>query len=108
MRVLASAALLIIAACPGTTPIKELLDDPGRFEDKVVRIAGEVKQSVGALGYGAYEVNDGTGTLTVVSQSGGGTPRVGAKVGVEGTFKSAFTLGSRSIAVLMEKQRKSP
>ena len=108
MKTLASVALLVLAACPGTTPIKELLDDPGRYDDKVVRIAGNVKQSVGALGFGAYEVDDGTGTLTVVSQSGGGTPRVGAKVGVEGTFKSAFTLGSRSIAVLMEKQRKSP
>jgi hypothetical protein len=33
---------------------------------------------------------------------------VGAKVGVEGTFRSAFTLGSRTVAVLMEQRRKSP
>jgi hypothetical protein len=108
VRAFATLGLLLLSACPGAKPIKELLDDPARFDGKVVRIAGDVKQSVGVLGYGAYEVDDGTGTLTVVSQGGGGTPRVGAKIGVEGTFKSAFTLGSRSIAVLLEKQRRSP
>ena len=100
--------VLLLTACPETKPIKELLDDPGRFDGKSVNIAGEVTQAAGVLGVGAYQVNDGTGTLTVVNETGSGTPRVGAKVGVEGTFRSAFTLGSRSIAVLVEKQRKTP
>ena len=91
----------------GVTPIKTLLDDPARFDGQVVRIAGTVGLSAGALGYGAYQVEDGTGTLSVVSQ-GGGAPREGAQVGVEGTFKAAFTLGTRSAAVLMEKQRFTP
>jgi hypothetical protein len=89
------------------TPIKTLLDDPARFDGKVVRIAGTVGLSAGALGYGAYRVDDGTGTLSVVSQ-GGGAPREGAQVGVEGTFKAVFTLGSQSAAVLMEKRRFTP
>jgi hypothetical protein len=91
----------------GLTPIKTLLDDPSRFDGQVVRIAGKVGLSAGALGYGAYQVDDGTGTLSVVSQ-GGGAPREGAQVGVEGTFKAVFTLGSQSVAVLMEKQRFTP
>jgi hypothetical protein len=108
MNRLAVAALVLgLTACPGTTPIKQLLDDPSRFDGKTVRIAGEVTQAAGLLGFGGYQLNDGTGTLTVVNETGGGTPRIGAKVGVEGTFRSAFTLGSRSIAVLLEKQRKS-
>lgn len=107
MRAAASLGLLLLVACPGTKPIKELLDDPGRFDGQTVRIAGEVTQAAGALGFGAYQVNDGTGTLTVVNETGSGTPRVGAKVGVEGTFRSAFTLGSKSVAVLLEKQRKT-
>ena len=107
MRTLAVVGLLL-AACPKTTPIKELLDDPGRFDGKTVRIAGEVTSSIGALGYGAYRVDDGTGTLSVIVRSGGSTPRVGAKVGVEGEFRSAFTLGTQTVAVLMEEQRRSP
>jgi len=101
-------ALVATLGCQGSvTPIKTLLDDPSRFDGQVVRIVGEVGVSAGALGYGAYQVKDGTGTLSVVSQEGG-APREGAKVGVEGTFKAVFTLGSQSAAVLMEKQRYTP
>ena len=103
---LATAALLLLA-CQGATPIKTLLDDPQRFDGKTVRIVGEVQGSVGVLGFGAYQVNDGTGTLAIVSE-GGGTPRQGAKVGVEGTFRSAYTLGTKSVAVLVEQRRYTP
>lgn len=53
-------------------------------------------------------VDEGTGTLTVISKAGNGIPRVGAKIGVEGEFRSAFTLGTVSVVVLMEHQRHSP
>jgi hypothetical protein len=58
------------------------------------------------MGYGAYQVNDGTGTLTVLTQQGG-APRDGAKVSVSGEFRAGFTLGSETAAVLMEKERKT-
>ena len=107
---LAAVAAVLVAGLgcrTGVTPIKTLLDDPARFDGKVVRIAGTVGSSAGVLGYGAYRVDDGTGTLSVVSQ-GGGAPREGAQVGVEGTFRAVFTLGTQSVAVLMEKQRFTP
>ena len=107
MKYFFTAGLLLILGCPGAKPIRELLDDPSRYDGKTVRIAGQVKEAAGVLGYGAYKIDDGTGTLTVVSQ-GGGAPRVGAKVGVEGTFRAAFTLGSQSGSVLMETRRKNP
>lgn len=105
LSVLATVALIL--ACRGTTSIKTLLDDPQQFDGKTVRIAGQVESSVGALGYGAYQVNDGTGTLSIVSE-GGGVPRQGAKVGVEGTFRSAYTLGTKTLAVLVEQRRYTP
>jgi hypothetical protein len=101
-----SAVLLQGCAAP-RIPITTLLDDPSRFEGKTVRIVGDVESPVGALGLGTYQVNDGTGTLRVVSESGG-APRVGANVGVEGTFRSAFTIGLESLAVLLEKRRYTP
>ncbi len=106
MKLIAALGVIVLASCPGTTPIKELLDDPGRYDGREVRIAGEVTRSVGLLGYGGYQVDDGTGTLTVVVEGGGATPRVGAQVGVEGTFRNAFTLGPVTAAVLMEKRHK--
>jgi len=102
------AVSLSLAACKGgVTPIKTLLDDPSLYEAKTVRIAGNVEEAAGVLGYGIYRVNDGTGTLTVLTKAGG-VPRSGAKVGVEGEFKSAFTLGTETLAVIMEKQRSTP
>jgi hypothetical protein len=100
--------LVALSACNGgTTSIRTLLDDPSRFDKQTVRILGTVEQGIGVGGYGTYHVDDGTGKLWVVSQ-GGGSPRNGAKVGVEGEFRSAFTLGGMSAAALMEKKRFTP
>ena len=99
---------LTLPACKGSvTPIKTLLDDAPSHDQQTVRIAGTVEEAAGVLGYGIYRVNDGTGTLTVLTQTGG-APRGGARVGVEGQFRSAFTLGTETLAVLMEKQRFNP
>jgi hypothetical protein len=106
-RVLFAGALFVLAGCASVTPIGKLLDDPSRYNGKTVRIEGEVQQSAGGLGVGAYQVKDNTGTLTVVSERGG-APRTGAKIGVKGTFESLFTLGSRTLAVLREQSRSSP
>ncbi|MEP6590201.1 MAG: hypothetical protein ABJC19_03370 [Gemmatimonadota bacterium] len=105
--VVASSAVLFLTGCPGATDIRKLLDDPSHYEGKTVRIAGTVTEAIGALGYGVYQVKDGTGSLTVVNQAGGGSPRVGAEVGVEGTFRSAFTVGTRTVAVLLEKKHRA-
>ena len=101
---LVTAAVVFMACNEKTTSIKTLLDDPGQYDGKTVRIAGEVQGSIGALGFGAYQVKDATGTIPVVSE-GGGAPTRGAKVGVEGTFRAAYTLGTQSAAVLVEKRR---
>ena len=78
-------ALFLLAACRGTVPIRDLLDDPGRYDGERVRVEGRVTGfSFGALGRGAFQVDDGTGTLPVVTQTGG-SPREGARVGITAT-----------------------
>ena len=101
---LLAVALLAIAGCNSTTPIKSLLDDPGLYDGKTVSISGDVTEGVGVLGYGAYRLNDGTGTMWVVTKQGG-APREGAKVGVQGHFRAAFTLGTQTVAVVQEDKR---
>jgi len=101
----AAVIALIVGACnEKVNKVKDLLADPGKYDGQTVRITGDVQNSIGALGYGAYELNDGTGTLPVVTE-GGGAPARGAKVGVEGTFRAAYTLGVESRAVVVEKRR---
>jgi hypothetical protein len=99
-----AAALLLLAGCASVTPIGQLLDNPSHYDGKTVRVEGEVKSSAGGLGVGAYQVQDATGTLTVLSQHAD-APRSGAKVGVKGKFDALLTLGSRSLAVLREESR---
>ena len=81
--------------------------DPGSFHNKEVQIAGEVMQSVGALGKGVYLINDGTGSLWVYSDKLG-VPSRGAKVGVKGTVLPSFTfLGTNYATVVKEVDRHS-
>jgi hypothetical protein len=101
---LLAAALLLVPGCKGTTPIKTLLDDPGQYDGKSVKVAGAVTGSVGVLGTGAYQVDDGTRRLVVISKEGG-APREGAQVGVKGVFRAAFTFQTETAAVLMESER---
>jgi len=101
------AGALFVAGCASVTPIRELLDDPARYDGKTVRIEGEVQGSAGGLGVGAYEVRDKTGTLPVVSDQGD-PPRTGAKIGVKGKFQALLTLGLKSLAVLREESRFFP
>ena len=108
LLVLAVLGIASVAGCKSkVTPIKTLLDDPGRFDGQEVNVAGDVTAAVGVLGYGAYRLNDGTGTILVVTKNAG-APREGAKVGVTGTFRSAFTLGTETAAVIQETTRFTP
>lgn len=99
-----AGAMFLLAGCASVTPIGQLLDNASRYDGKTVRIEGQVRGSAGVLGRGAYQVNDNTGTLTVVSEVGD-PPRTGARVGVKGIFQALFTLGSKSLAVLREQSR---
>jgi hypothetical protein len=107
MAVVWAVLTVVVVGCRGTMEIGDLLDDPDRYDGETVRVSGEVTGSIGALGRGAFQIDDGTGRLFVVSE-GGGAPREGARVGVEGEFRSVFTIGTESLAVLMERRRYTP
>ena len=98
---------LITAGCKGGgIEIKKLLDDPGRYNGTAVRVGGKVTASAGLLGYGAFRIDDGTGSVLIVSKKG--APREGAKVGVEGTFHSVFTFENTSGVAIEETNRYEP
>jgi len=103
---LLSSVLLLIPGCKGATPIKSLLDDPAQYDGATVKIAGTVTGSVGAIGEGAYQVDDGSGTITVLTRDEG-VPRQGAKVGVKGVFRSSYTFKTEvdASSVILEKGR---
>jgi hypothetical protein len=108
------AALLVVLALASScrkdielTNISTLMDDPSHYDHQVVHIGGTVSKALGVMGYGAYEVDDGTGRIAVVTTTNG-APREGAEVGVEGEFRSAFTLGDKVGAAILEHERFTP
>lgn len=104
---LSAATLVVLSGCASVTPIGELLDNSSRYNGKTVRIEGEVRESAGALGIGAYQLRDATGTLSIVSGQTS-PPRTGSRIRVKGRFESLFTFGSKSLAVLREESRSVP
>jgi hypothetical protein len=103
----ALAVFLLAAGCNSQTiPIHDLMANTAGYDGKTVQVAGTVKSAAGALGYGVYQLDDGTGTIMVVTESGG-APAQGAKIGVQGTFRSGFTIGTDVVAAIVEKERRT-
>jgi hypothetical protein len=89
--VVVMAGALLSGACAARS-INQVLADPGRYRDKEVKLSGDVVDSYSFIGNGAYQIEDKTGKLWVVSNRG--VPRKGAKVSVTGTVREGFSLGS--------------
>ncbi|MEQ1691529.1 MAG: hypothetical protein ABMA00_09605 [Gemmatimonas sp.] len=92
--------LVGLSACSRAIQIKDLLDRPQEYDGKTVRVQGTVTQSVGVLGTGAYEIDDGTGKIYVIAK-GQGVPRQGAKTKAEGRFESVFSILGRTMAAIV-------
>jgi hypothetical protein len=82
---------LIMTGCEQKT-INEIKADPARYANREVTIVGNVTQSVSVMGKGAYEIDDGTGKLWIISDTG--VPRKGARVGVKGKIRDAYNLSA--------------
>jgi hypothetical protein len=100
------ATLLVISGCKGTTPIKTLLDDPERNNGKQVQIAGEVTKSPAMPESDAFEVDDGTGKVFVLSKEHG-TPREGTKVVVKGVYYASISSKTQTFAAIVEAERRT-
>jgi len=80
----------LLSAC-GTVRIARINSDPSRYQNRDVRVAGQVTNSFGALGTGGYQVDDGSGKIFVVS-TGTGVPAKGSRVTVSGTVVNGATV----------------
>jgi hypothetical protein len=95
------AAVVLLTACPSQTTISKINADPGRYRNKEVAIVGTVRDSYGVLGNGAYEIDDGTGRLWVVTRRG--VPSRGARVGAKGRIHTGLNFGGRNYGTVLEE-----
>ena len=94
---------LVLAAC-GTTNIADINHDPARYAGKEITISGRVTSSVGIFQQGAFEVDDGTGKMWVLSERFG-VPAQDASVKVTGTVQPGATLAGASYGTVLRETR---
>ena len=84
--------------------VAELKYNPGRYHDRTVSIDGVVTSSWGVplLPFRLYKVDDGTGEVTVVSQSGR-VPTRGSRVRVKGRVEDVATLGGQAVGLHIQQ-----
>ncbi len=109
-----AAAVFLTAGCPDRKSIADIERDPGRYQNKDVVVAGVVKDSYGlsipgtGIGGGAYQIDDGTGTIWVLVTDGS-VPAKGARVGVKGRVGSGVSWKGRNYGLgIYEKDRRYP
>jgi hypothetical protein len=99
---LLTLAALLLSAC-GSVKIARIAADPSRFQNKTVRVNGTVTNSFGALGTGAYQVDDGTGKLYVISSTG--VPSKGSQVAVTGNVINGITVMGKSVGLALREHK---
>jgi hypothetical protein len=91
----------LFTACPSQTNIAKINANPDRYRGKEVGIVGRVTNSYGALGTGAYEIDDGTGRIWVATRRG--VPSRGSQVGAKGYVHNGFSFGGRTYGTVLEE-----
>jgi hypothetical protein len=101
--VLVCAGLMV--ACAREMTIGRLAAEGGRYIDREVALRGVVVNSFGALGVGAYEIDDETGRIWILTERG--VPPRGARVRPVGKYINGVTWGGRSFGnALRETDRR--
>ena len=92
LLLLVGAVSLSALGCAGTT-ISKILAEPQHYTHKGdVGLTGNVVESMSFLGHGAYKLDDGTGTIWVISNHG--VPRRGARVKVHGRIRDVVDVST--------------
>jgi hypothetical protein len=101
-RVALAALVLLVAGCGlGTTPIAEIQAHPRDYADKEVRVEGEVKDVFSFFVVKYFTLADGSGEIGVVTERP--LPQRGERIRVTGQVRETFSLGDRTMLMLVEK-----
>ena len=105
------AGALLLAACPKRVSIAELQANPSKYNNKDIAVAGVVRDSYGVnipgtpIRGGAYKIDDGTGTLWIITEDV--VPNKGAEIGVKGRIGSGVSWQGRNFGLgMLEKDRR--
>lgn len=101
---IAILALTVLLSSCYSVRVGRILSDPARYQGRMVHLNGVVTSSVGAFVAGAYRVDDGTGTITVLSN--GGVPRRGTRVSLDGRVQSGVSFFGQSYGTTIRERNR--
>jgi hypothetical protein len=101
---------LLAVGCPERTSIRDIEANPSKYQNKEVVIAGTVRDSYGVnvpgtkIRGGAYKIDDGTGSIWIVTEDA--VPTKGTQIGVKGIVGTGITKNGKNYGLGMyEKDR---
>jgi hypothetical protein len=104
--IVAMLSTMLLASCAARSArIAELRNQPNRYDDKTVRVTGTVTKSWGIpfFPYQLYQVDDGSGEITVVSRSGR-APSTGSRIQVKGRLNQLASFGTENVGLHLEER----
>jgi hypothetical protein len=101
----ALALAVFVSGCAARMSVAELKYNPARYHDKTVSVDGVVTSSWGVplVPFRMYRIDDGTGELTVISQSGR-VPSKGARVRVTGKVGDVANFGGQAVGLHLRER----
>jgi hypothetical protein len=108
LAVLVLTAFVAAGCAARGVRVAELKDQPARYATKTVSVTGVVTSSWGIplMPFQLYNVDDGSGEITVLSRSGGVLSK-GTRVQVKGKINQFANFGGRSVGLhIQEEDRK--
>ena len=97
------ASVLLLAGCP-STKIGDIQKDPGKYMNKQITVSGKVSSSYGMLGMGMFQVNDGSGSIWVLSENYG-VPGQGTNVNVTGQLVQTASFGGKNFSNVLRETK---
>ena len=97
--------VVMLSGCAARMSVAELKYNPARYHDKTVALDGVVTSSWGVplVPFRFYKLDDGTGEVTVISQTGR-VPSKGSHVRVTGKVGDVANFGGQSVGLHLREK----
>ena len=96
---------ILLSGCATTVKIARINADPSRYYNRTVQVDGTVVTSVGIMGTGGYQLDDGTGKIYVVSRTG--VPSGGSRVAVTGRVTGGAQVLGQTVGTVIREEHHS-
>lgn len=91
---------ILLSGC-ASVKIARINADPSRYYNRTVHVDGTVVTSIGVLGTGGYQLDDGTGKIFVISRTG--VPSGGTRVAVTGRVMGGAQILGQTVATAIRE-----